>query len=87
MLPYHVRWSRRNEVHVEPLSRCATSFVGLMLAMAASSYAQTPTTVSCTDAGHLLAANQASVEYRFRGSVDTVQNGRAVDFRIIHACQ
>jgi hypothetical protein len=51
MLPYHVRWSRRNEVHVEPLSRCATSFVGLMLAMAASSYAQTPTTVSCTDAG------------------------------------
>ena len=33
-----------------PLSRCATPFVGLMLAVAASSHAQTLTTMSCTDA-------------------------------------
>jgi hypothetical protein len=30
--------------------RCATLFVGLMLAVAASSHAQTPTTISCADA-------------------------------------
>jgi hypothetical protein len=36
---------------------------------------------------HALSANQGNVEYRFRGSVDTVQNGSAVDFRIVHACQ
>jgi hypothetical protein len=33
-----------------PLNRCASSFVGLMLAVAASSHAQTPTTISCADA-------------------------------------
>jgi hypothetical protein len=33
-----------------PLSRCATSFVGVMLALAASSHAQTSTTINCTDA-------------------------------------
>jgi hypothetical protein len=32
-----------------PLSRRVTPFVGLMLAVAASSHAQTPTTISCTD--------------------------------------
>jgi hypothetical protein len=43
-----LRWfSGRGDV---PLSRFLTSFVGLMLAVAASSHAQTPTTISCTDA-------------------------------------
>lgn len=36
---------------------------------------------------HALPANQGNVEYRFRGSVDTVQDGNAVDFRVVPACR
>jgi|SRR6185503_6821197 len=36
---------------------------------------------------HTLTANQTDVEFRFRGSVETIQNGSAVDFRIVPSCR
>lgn len=36
---------------------------------------------------HMLPANQANVEFRFRGSVETIQDGSAVDFRVVPACK
>ena len=36
---------------------------------------------------HMLPANQANVEFRFRGSVETIPDGSAVDFRVVPACR
>jgi hypothetical protein len=36
---------------------------------------------------HLVQANQGNVEFRFRGSVETIQDGSAVDFRVVPACR
>ena len=36
---------------------------------------------------HMLPANQANVEFRFRGSVDAVPDGNAVDFRVVPSCR
>jgi hypothetical protein len=36
---------------------------------------------------HVLPANQGNVEFRFRGSVDAVPDGNAVDFRVVSSCR